>query len=51
MTDDGCMKNTERKFLPSVKVLIHNSTHVNDDPVVDVKFDSFTQNIDCPIGS
>lgn len=51
MTDRGCSKDSIYEFTPSVNVLIHNSTHVNDEPVSDVQFEHFIQNIDCPIGS
>lgn len=51
MTERGCTQDLEQKFDPSVGVLIHNSTHVNDEPVTNASFTPFVQNINCIIGS
>lgn len=51
MTDLGCRRDDIHEFQPSVNVLMHNSTHVNDEPVTSVQFKSFIQGINCAIGS
>lgn len=51
ITSGGCIEDTEHEFSPSVSVLIHNSTHVNDEPVTVPAFDQFIQNINCVMGS
>lgn len=51
MTDRGCIEDNMHLFSPTVNVLMHNSTHVNDEPVTAVDFETFVHNIDCAMGS